>query len=388
MRIAENCHLTYCTNIHPGEDWPSLFTALAQHVPSVKAGFCPSQPMGLGLRLSAVAANTLSTDAAACQAFQQWLERQQLYVFTLNGFPYGNFHGAPVKDAVYRPDWSMPERAQYTRQLAEVLAALLPVGVSGSISTVPVGFKADLSSHSKLGQAAGQLLALVEFLAQLEQRTGRYVCLALEPEPGCLLETTAGTIDFFRRWLYAEVLPNGDTPAVSLATRQRYLGVCLDTCHAAVMYESSPDAARQFIDAGIPIHKIQLTAALQVDVLTQATRAQLAAFAEGVYLHQTCVSNGQERRFFLDLPDALAATPDGSTLRSHFHVPVFYQAVDGLGTTQADLQALLAAHKQQAISRHLEVETYTFGVLPGALNRQCVEANICRELNWVAECLR
>lgn len=402
MQLHHHCHLTYCTNIHPGEEWSPFFEALQHSLPQVKSRFCPDQPMGVGLRLSAVAAHTLAQDPVGLSIFQQWLNETQLYVFTINGFPYGKFHSAPVKQAVYQPDWTTPERVVYTETLATLLAALLPAGMHGSISTVPVGFKPDLLAQGKLETAVQNLLKVAAALYHLHQKTGHCIHLALEPEPGCFLETTSETVDFFTTHLFSEGAlerwrelvfdarggDEKDRQSLSLASLKQYLGVCLDTCHAAVMYESSRAAAEMLVEAGVPIHKVQLSSALQVHKVDDVTRTKLASFAEGVYLHQSNIRENNSTEFFLDLPEALAAVQSHQELRSHFHVPVFFQSVDGLGTTQADLIEFLAAQNDNIYSTHLEVETYTFGVLPEPLKTATIEDSIARELDWVLERLR
>ncbi|TVZ40725.1 hypothetical protein P886_0053 [Alteromonadaceae bacterium 2753L.S.0a.02] len=389
MQILSSCHLTYCTNIHPGEDWETLYTNLRQHLPEVKRQVCPDQAMGVGLRLSARAAEYLSLNSHALENFQSWLDQQQLYVFTLNGFPYGTFHNDAVKESVYQPDWSSNERLEYSCTLAALLVQLLPSGLHGSISTVPVGFAPHLEAEENLQGAVANILECAAFLIQLRERTGVTVQLALEPEPGCYLENTAGTISFFNKHLFTEsalqtvtelVEPGFDLGIDSL---RQHLGVCLDTCHAAVMFENSQQAAEALLEAHIPIHKIQLTAALQLAPVTENAIQQLSAFAEGVYLHQTCLQHNDQIDFYLDLPEALEHAAQAQELRSHFHVPVFYQSLQNTGTTQNDLQAILAAQREQLYSPHLEVETYTFDVLPMQLRSDSVVNNITRELQWV-----
>jgi len=397
MEIANNCQLTYCTNIHPGEDWPTLFAQLKNKLPPIKQAVCPRQPFGLGLRLSAQAAKYLCTDTAARNEFKTWLGEHQLYIFTLNGFPYGTFHKVAVKEQVYQPDWQTPQRFEYSCDLALLLSEFLPENSKGSISTVPIGFRSDFDSEEKMQTAANTVLDFVCFLIALQASSGKTIQLALEPEPGCLLETTAGTIDFFQQYLLSpsalayvqKKLPNHCTPAAISQNVKAHLGICLDTCHAAVMFESATDAARQILSADIPIHKIQLTAALQVNHLNDRAQQQLHAFVDPVYLHQTSVMAPGTTKpvFYLDLPEALASAPKGAALRSHFHVPVFYSEFDELQTTQTDLINLIQQHNLSPLSPHLEVETYTFDVLPQELQTATVTEAISREILWVKELL-
>lgn len=396
MRLARlpDCHLSYCTNIHPGESWAEVDEALRTHLPAVRHNVSPDGPMGVGLRLSARAARELAEDDRRLQAFREWLDRENLYVYTVNGFPYGAFHGQTVKEQVYQPDWSAPERLEYSRQLARLLSDLLPADQHGSVSTVPVGFKPDFDEPERLQAAVENLLRLAAYLAELEYDRGRLIQYALEPEPGCYLETTADVVDFFRHRLFTDgaveqlrrYLPPVLASKADAAFIKRYIGVCLDTCHAAVMFERPLATLETLVGAGIPVYKIQLTAALSVAGLTPALRDQLHQFADNVYLHQTGVRvNGDGSRFYLDLTPALDAAADGAELRSHFHVPVFAGNLGGLATTQSDVIELLAAFRREPSCPHLEVETYTFGVLPEALRESSVVANVTRELNWVRE---
>lgn len=395
MRLAQtpDCHLSYCTNIHAGESWSEVDYALKQHLPVVKANVSPDREMGVGLRLSALAARQLSENPEQLQTFKDWLQQQDLYLYTINGFPYGTFHGQSVKEEVYQPDWAMPERLEYSRQLARILGALLTEGRHGSISTVPVGFKPEFENLQRLNDAVDNLLKLVAFLAELEHDGQKLVQFALEPEPGCYLETTRDTVLFFQQRLLTDdaveqlalYLPPGLKPKANMSLIKRHLGVCLDTCHAAVMFESPLAMNNALIEAGISVHKIQLTAALNVARLTTAARERLRRFADDVYLHQTSIRAGDGNRFYLDLEPALNEAEDGVELRSHFHVPVFAESLGELGTTQKDLRELLADFRRKPGCPHLEVETYTFDVLPAELKQGSVADNISRELNWVKE---
>lgn len=390
MQIADLGHLSYCTNIHPGETWPEVRDQLQRHLPPLKRQLSPEAPFGVGLRLSAVAAAALH-EAPALAGFKDWLQAQGLYVFTLNGFPYGSFHGKPLKQGVYRPDWSEPERLVYTRQLADILAALLPEGVEGSISTVPGGFKGDIVDDQDRQAIIGNLLAMAACLRELYRETGRSICLALEPEPSCMLETVEETLDFFNGALFTERNAQrlaeacGEPTALGDKYLRNHLGVCLDTCHAAVMFEEPLDSARRLTAAGIRIAKLQLTAALAIEPMSAAALPQLQAFTDPVYLHQTSVKQGATVSRYLDLPEACAAfTPDQpADWRSHYHVPVFMHRLGLFQTTAPALARLLQQHRRTPFSQHLEVETYTFDVLPPEYRLPDVTDSIGRELSWV-----
>jgi len=358
MRVGAS-HLTYCTNIHPGESWDEVRANLETHVLAVKHRVCPDAPFGVGLRLSARAANELDPIA-----LRRWLDEHGLYVFTINGFPYGPFHGTPVKERVYRPDWHEPERVTYTMRLADILVELLPDGIDGSISTVPGCFQDRAGDATVM---ADHLTRCASHLATLEERTGKRLILALEPEPCCVIETLAQAVTFF------------ETHALD----RRHLGLCLDVCHTAVGFEQL-DAALAAIElANITIAKVQLGCGLRA--VDARALDQLARFAEGVYLHQVVARHGGELIRFVDLPEALADPREGGELRVHFHVPIFRDRFDALDSTQDELAALLAEHKRTPISAHLEVETYTWDVLPAEYRDEPIADAIARELRWVLE---
>lgn len=377
MRVGA-AHLTYCTNIHAGESWREVHGNIFRHVVAVKQRVAPDEPFGVGLRLSARAAHELAS-ARALADFQRLLAASGLYVFTINGFPYGRFHGQPVKETVYRPDWTEPERVAYTDLLADLLAQLLPDGVDGTISTVPGCFKPRVTDGTARA-IADNLARSAAHLAELEVRTGKRIVLALEPEPCCAIETLAEAVAFFA----AHVTDR-------MAARH-HLGLCLDACHAAVEFEDLLAALTALRVSGVAIAKLQLSAGLAVDPRDPAQRAALARYADDVYLHQVVARRGHELVRYADLPEALAAASAGlcdhDEWRVHFHVPIFRRALDGFASTQPVLAELLAIHRRAPIAAHLEVETYTWDVLPPGLRDEPIADAIARELSWVLERLQ
>jgi len=355
----QGAHLTYCLNIHPGETWEENLAAITTHAAEVKRRVSPDEPFGLGLRLSAQAASELQ---GRVESFRDYLAQAGMYVFTINGFPYGRFHGTRVKEDVYLPDWSAPERLAYTETLASVLAELLPDGMSGSISTVPVAYGKAIRE-----EAVENILAAGRSLARLEAQTGRRVSLAFEPEPDCLIETTDEAIRFWE-------LLRSRAEAEDLGR----LGICVDTCHAAVEFEDPADAIRRLASAGIPVPKIQISSALVVPRGADAA-GLLAPFTDEVYLHQTRVKSDAGLERFSDLPDALGAAPDGEW-RVHFHVPLNFAGDGGLGSTASFLDDEFFA-EALAPGRHIEIETYSFDVLPGP--RGDVVDSIASEFAWL-----
>jgi hypothetical protein len=385
-------HLTYCTNIHPGERWTDVHAAIETHVPGVKQRVAPDRPFGLGLRLGAAAAEDLQNPAAR-EALRESLRRHDLYVFTLNGFPYGPFHGTPVKTAVYRPDWAEPARLSYTQRLVEILADLLPADVEGSISTVPGCFRPRARDLGVLEAIAHGLLTCTAQLWRLGTETGKHIALALEPEPHCLLERIDETIEFFESRLLAGEAFEAFTRATGLGRTEaevvirRHLGVCLDTCHAAVEFEDPVAIVARLRAAAVRIAKVQVTTGLKVTPVTPRTLEPLRSFADPVYLHQTVARRGDTLTRYLDLPEALetATNADADEWRVHFHVPVFCARLDALGNTQDFLEPCLASILETGASRHFEIETYTWDVLPPRHRDVPIDEAIARELLWTLE---
>jgi sugar phosphate isomerase/epimerase len=398
MKLADSVHLTYCTNIHPGEQWEQVRQNLRQHVAAVKARVCPDRPFGVGLWLSAAAARTLQ-EPETFRELEQLLEAEGLYVFTLNGFPYGAFHGGPIKTRVYEPDWRDPRRLEYSDALATLLCGLLPPGVSGSISTLPGGYKPNIRTPADEQAIADNLLRHVAHLHRLHEQTGKSIALALEPEPCCYIETIDEAIAFFDaqlrspRALHTLQALTGTTPARASELLARHIGVCLDTCHAAVEYEQPAQLAAKLRAAAIPIVKIQLSSGLRLPRADERSRAALAPYLDEVYLHQVVERMGGELTRHLDLPAALSAraaiAPDAAgdapEWRIHFHVPVFIDKLREFETTQPFLREILALQRAQPLTTHLEVETYMWDVLPAEARQLDLASAIARELHF---CMR
>ena len=395
MPATSSVHLSYCTNIHPGESWPEVRANLERYLVPVRERVAPGRPFGVGLRLSAESARALAAPDTL-EEFRAFLGAHDLYVFTINGFPYGPFHGRPVKEQVYLPDWLDAERLAYTDQLADILAALVPDGVEGTISTVPGAFAPRVHGEVDEERMAHALLDHVAHLVRLRERTGRRVALALEPEPCCFLETIVQAVTFFERYLFSADAVNRVSDSAGLsrdaaatAIRQ-HLGVCLDACHMAVEFEEPGQALDALRAAGIRVPKVQVTAGLRVMVREgdDATLDALGAFADDVYLHQVVERrpDGTLARH-LDLPQALAAARDSGRpgtreWRIHFHVPVFRERYGAFEGTQAYVAELLRLVRERDVSEHFEVETYTWDVLPEEFRRGGIVEGISREVEW------
>jgi hypothetical protein len=375
--------LGYCTNVHAGVDLEQTQANLERFALAVKRRFSPEAPMGVGLWLSASAARGL-LEGKRLPEFAAWLAEVGLVPFTLNGFPYGDFHRRVVKHDVYKPTWLEPARAGYTSDLFTILHRLLPPGLDGSISTLPLAWGKPAASAAQRDTAATALRRLAGQLATLEKETGRRICLCLEPEPGCLLQRSTDVVRFFQDHL----LRGPDEAAV-----RRHLTVCHDICHAAVMFEDQTEVLQRYQDAGIGVGKVQVSSAVALDLtrLQPGDRAaalrQLGSFAEDRYLHQTMVRSrvGAAPVFHEDLPAALATTaPAGGAgeWRVHFHVPIYLQRFGYLDAMQQpilDCLRFVAAHDT---TNHFEVETYAWGVLPVELQQPDLAAGIAEEMAW------
>ena len=388
-------HLTYCTNIHPGETWAEVKASLERHLPAIRRQVAPDRSFGVGLRLSALAAQALRAPAAMDE-LRRLLAEHDLYLFTINGFPYGPFHGRRVKEQVYQPDWGHEERLVYTDLLADLLCDLLPddPDLEGSISTVPGTFRPLAEAPGAIERIADNLIRHAAHLVRLREASGRTIALAIEPEPFCLLETIEETAGFFERHLLGSAAVRrlsqltGLGPGEGEAALRRHLGVCYDVCHAAVEFEDPKGSLERLAAAGIRIPKLQLSAALRVPAVDAAVAGHLRSFDEPVYLHQVVERRGEALIRHLDLSDALA-TLDGAAgkaeWRVHFHVPIFLAELEHFSTTQDFLREILELHRTTPISAHLEAETYSFDVLPERYRRVDVTSAVARELTWIRE---
>ena len=369
-RDGSAVHLSYCSNVHPADDLDGVLRQLDRYAGPVRETL-DAPRLGLGLWLAAPAAASLADDPEALESLRSRLGAHSLEVVTFNGFPYKAFHAPVVKKAVYFPDWTDPARADYTLSLAGILAELLPEGVDfGSISTVPLGWREGWKEASG-GAARRALERVAGGLAKLEARTGKTIRLALEPEPGCVAETTEGVVAALR-----DVDPE-------------WVGVCLDACHLAVQFEETGEALEMLRASGVPLVKAQLSSALRVERPNDpAQRERLARFVEPRFLHQTREQRTGGVSGVDDLPDALAGgLPGEGEWRVHFHVPVHHP---GDETTQGELlkslDALLGG--ETPATTHLEVETYTWSVLPEGdrpTDERGLVEGLAREMSWTRD---
>ena len=378
MQLKHGLHLAYCTNVHPGEDWAETLRSLERWTLAIKQRVCPDSPYAIGLRLSDLASRELAVPETLL-AFRRWLDRHNCYVFTINGFPFGRFHGTRIKEQVYSPDWTDPQRLAYTMRLFDLLAQLVPVGIEGSVSSLPGSFKEFIRVPGQVELIRANLWQCVEHIARVSERTGRTLHLGLEPEPLGLFENSAETAEFFDRM--REKHP-GDSRL------DEYLGVNYDTCHFAVEFEEPQAAVARLQRHGIRLSKIHISNALAVRP-DPPTLGQLRKFADDVYLHQVIArdNDGSLARYKdLDLALASPLAHDSSVApewRIHFHIPLQSQLQNGLGTTASHILGLLAlVQAQPHLCSHLEMETYTWAVLPEPLKTKDVADQIVAEYAW------
>jgi hypothetical protein len=374
-----NSHLAYCTNIHPAETWEETMHVLQTQVLAVRdllraQGTLPADAaFAIGLRLSAVAARGL-LEGDRLAAFRDWLDETNTYVFTINGFPYGSFHGTRVKERVFQPDWTARARLDYTKDLFRILTAIARPGTGASVSTLPGSHK---SFHADESLIRDNLIDMARWLDDLSDETGHDCHLGLEPEPLGHFENTAETLAFFER-LHAQA---ADTSAI-----RRRIGVNFDACHFAIEYDDARASLDVMGNSGIRISKIHLSSALALDPRDPSAIDAIRAFDEPTYFHQVVVLGGQATLTrFMDLPDfLLAGAPAGAVdARVHFHIPLDAEPAPPLRSTRHHVDEVLAWHRDHPEAcRHYEIETYTWGVLPAALQRPVTE-QLAGEYRWV-----
>jgi hypothetical protein len=394
-------HLTYCTKIHPSRGWQEQLACLKALVPRLKSRLAPERPFGLGLRLSDLESREL-LDGDHLAQLQDFLSQNDLYVFTLNGFPYGALDGAsPVKDRIFAPDWREEARLNYTLRLIEILSRLLPPDVEGSISTVPLSYKPWLASDrpAALSRITGNLAQVAAQLVRIKEEEGRLLHLDLEPEPDGQLEHSREVVSFYRAWLLQEGAARlaqdlGLSPAEARERLLEHIRICLDTCHLAVEFEEPAAVLEAFSREGIKIGKVQITAGLEVapapEAGSRAAAAQeLEAFTRSPYLHQVIRRGADGARVqFPDLAAALPRLRAGSRepWRIHYHMPLFVERHGLLASTHRETRAVLELLKERPFSRHLEIETYTWEWLPPGLKLDLLES-LHREYRWVLTAL-
>ncbi len=360
MRIQNNIHLMYCLNIYKGESWAENFKAIRKEAAEVKKNFCPNEPFALGVRLSGAAVVELKK---ALPTFKDFLKNNGFYVVSINGFPFGSFHGTVIKEKVYQPDWSTKERVEYTKDLVDILTELLPPDEVGSISTVPLFY-----GKKENTKCEDNIMEITEYLAIKEGETGKRILLSLEPEPDCYLDDLRSTVKYFHRLFKGS------------ENTKKYIGVCLDCCHSSVEFESPLDWYRMLKANGIKVMKVQISSALKAKLQSrEEANEALTPFIDKEYLHQVRIHTGRDLLKFNDLPAALSGFVPGEW-RIHFHVPVTWEG-EKLSSTTDNLEEEFFALLNADGKKHLELETYTYRIIPG--KKLPINESIISELNWL-----
>ena len=384
VKDSPQIHLTYCLNVHRGESWQENFDAIKDNALIVRDKISKGKSFGLGLRLGFEAASQL-LKTEELERFSKFLKDEDLYVFTINGFPYGRFHHTSVKKDVYRPDWQNSLRRDYTIMLADILARLLPEAVNGSISTVPLSYKEWVTSEQQIQKMVHMLADVAVHLNIIYERSGKDICIGLEPEPDCLLENTDDVIKFFSGPLInTGVEYIGQNYGLKNAEEilKRHIGICFDTSHLAVEFEDLSESYQRLIGSGINICKVQLSLALELQKSPRALE-QLKDFSDSVYLHQVKIRTEEnEILSYPDMPEALEKSPSGRW-RIHSHVPLFFTKSGELESTFSCLDAGFFNKLLEGHTPHLEIETYTFDVLPDFLRAKGVTQTVTEEYKWV-----
>jgi sugar phosphate isomerase/epimerase len=359
--------LAYCTNVHPAEDLAGVVAQLDRYAVPVREEL-GADTLGLGLWLAEPVARGLAEDGTARRRLAADLRARGLEVSTLNAFPYGGFHHEVVKHSVYHPTWTDPRRTAYTLACATVLADLLPDSASyGSISTLPLAWREPWTGDDDV-RAQASLDTVARFLRAEAARHGRPIRLAVEPEPGCVLDTVADAVS----WLADRV-------------DHDHIGICLDTCHLAVSFADPAETVKAIRRSGLSVVKVQASAALEVaEPGTAEGRDAIAAFVEPRYLHQVRENAPGGVLAADDLPEALDTLPAEHPWRVHFHVPLHARPAAPLtATTDVLLTAVEAVRSGPDAMPHVEVETYTWTVLPGA--GPDLASGIAAELRWASD---
>jgi hypothetical protein len=399
MDLGKYGHLTYSTLVHPGDTWEEMWASLTNYVPKVKARVCPDKPFGVSLRISNSSAETLINSPEERNKLKAFLADNDLYLYTVNAFVFGPFKNQIVKEKVYEPDWRTEERLRYSMNVADILAEVGAPFVNPSIQSPPLGFKPRVTDASVVEAYAHNVRRMAAHLHRLRERTGRTITLALEPEPYCYLETTAETVEFFTKVLRSEQSLQALGKDLGISSEEarvvlrRHVGTVYDICHQAVEFEDITASLQSLVDNDVPVFKLQEAAAMQMPNVTRETVVELRKWSDSVYLTQTIERRDGKLTRFLNLEDAFAAFEKDPTghreWRTHYHVPVFLESLgDHFKTTRFAIAEALAFHKANPLSSQLEIETYTWDVLPAHLKTGDIVDYVTLELEWVQSQLK
>lgn len=372
MKFRDHHHLAYCTNVHPAESWAETFEVIKTDVLAVRDRVAGEKSFAIGLRLSARAAADL-LEGNQLSNFETWLGENNCYVFTINGFPYGAFHGISVKEKVYQPDWTQSARLIYTEQLFTIIDRLCPDESGGSVSTLPGSFKEFQADEDLIFENLYSCALTIQALAR---KSGKDLHLGLEPEPLGHFENTGETLAFFQRFfIWCDKQGHDTTPL------KKHIGINYDTCHFALEFEDCSTSLKALVEAGLRISKIHLSNALSFNPQNPEALAAIQQFNEPTYLHQV-ILNTEPLTRFKDLPEFNGVTT-ATEGRIHFHVPLYSEPLAPLASTLDHAEAALAYLEEfPETCSHLEIETYTWGVLPDHLQKPLTD-QITAEYQWV-----
>jgi hypothetical protein len=390
-------HITYSTLVHAGDTWDDIWASLRKFVPQVKKNVCPNGKFGVSLRISHSSSETLINSPEKRAELRKFLDDNDMYLYTVNAFPYGPFKNQIVKEQVYEPDWSSEARLKYTMNVATILAEVAPDFVNPSIQTPPLGFKPNVTSTAVIEAYAENIRKLATHVNNIYKYKGRTVTLAIEPEPACFLETTKETIDFFNKYLRtAKSYKNlagktGSTIEGAKEIMARHVGIVYDICHQALEYENITKSLAALKKEKISVWKLQEAAAMMIPEVTREKVDAVKKYAKTIYLTQTHqrTRNGKITRY-LNLEDAIAAwekKPVACEWRIHFHVPVFLEDLGPFKSTRFAIEEAMAFQKKHRLSDQLEIETYTWDVLPDELKTGDIVEYVTKEIEWVKSLL-
>jgi sugar phosphate isomerase/epimerase len=374
MKI-NNSHLCYSLNVYPGTTWLDKFEIIKEKLVHIKQQVTggADNPFAIGLWLDCNSVNYLQ-DATRLADFKQYLCEHNYYVFTVNAFPYGVFHNTCVKEKVYQPDWTTRERMEYTCKVAEILAELLPEGINGSISTLPGGYKAEISTPEQMKAISTNLLLVADYLKKLEKHSGRRIELAVEMEPDCLWENPQEFACFFQH-------------NIAMHPEAEYIGVCYDTCHQELTGNQPGEGIHILRENGITIAKVQLSAGIQIQSPVDKVKLK-EHFNDTVYLHQTRLFTKEGNMVrYPDLPIAVEHGDINADWVIHYHIPVYCEElIDKIGVANQEVKYVLDMAGNNILPcSHLEIETYTYNVLPDKLKMNSLESSIAEEYNYVID---
>lgn len=387
--------LTYCSNIYSSDTWNDIFVNLKKNIPKISSKLSINKPFGIGLRLSNKAATQLLENNNIV-VFQEWLNENNYYVSTINGFVYGNFYNTNIKDKVYKPDWTTLERANYNNLLIEILSKLCPIGKEIGFSTAPLGYKFSLNKEKETSDnnlVINYLLILLKKLIYIEKLENKTIHIDFEPEADCLLENIHDVINFFEKSLLINLASKlTEDLNITLPEAKNYilkhLRICYDICHQSVQFEDHLKNFEILNKRNIKIGKIQLSSALEINVKKHTLnnlKIDLDKFKDEIYLHQVVIKNfdGSFTKY-RDLPEALENFSDNkeSFWRIHYHLPIFAENYNNLFTTRKELQTIINFLKTSPITSCLEIETYTWEILPKELKFNLIES-IVKEYEWI-----